>query len=242
MKIIVIAPKGKMGRLIVAQGLSHPEIEIVGGVGRPGSDYIGEDVGLCAGAGHEVGSKVVDHIAKIIEQADGIIDFSNPALSMEIMAAAVKHHKPLVCGTTGFSEEEKQRLYEGAKTIPLLYAANTSKAVRLMNKLLSIVAKELEGRAEIDIVEMHDAKKMDAPSGTAKEMGEAMAHALGKELEEMMVCGRSGKGIRPSNEITFHSIRSGDISSSHQVFYSQLEMVACLDFYGVSYEVVVYFY
>lgn len=220
-KILVVAPRGKMGKLII-KAAADQAIEVVGALGAKGRDYIGKDVGEVAQLGKSLGAAVVDDIEKIIDDCDVIIDFSTTELSMQVVDAAVKHHKALVCGTTGFSKEQVARIEQAAGEIPLLYAANTSKAVNLMNKILAMTAKVLGEESEIDIIEMHDHLKLDAPSGTAKEMGHTLAEAMGKNFDEIAVYGRAGKGVRKDGEITFHSIRSGDISSSHTVIFGMM--------------------
>ena len=97
---------------------------------------------------------------------------------MDVLSLAISHKKALVCGTTGFTEDEMQRFMDASKVIPMLYAANTSKLVNIMNKLLELVATTLKDEIDIEILEMHDQWKKDAPSGTSREMGEIMAHAL----------------------------------------------------------------
>ncbi len=217
-KIVVVAPRGKMGKLIIKSAVEK-KFPIAGALGRPGADYIGMDAGEAAQLGVRTGAIVSDSIEKIIDDCDVIIDFSTVELSMEVLDAAVKHNKALVCGTTGFSKEQVEKIHKAATKIPLLYAANTSKAVNLMNKILALVAKTLGEEAQIDIIEMHDKLKLDAPSGTSKEMAHHMAEAMGLDFDESAKYGRAGRGIRGENEITFHSIRSGDISSSHKVIF-----------------------
>ena len=138
---------------------------------------------------------------------------------MEVLDAAIAHKKALVCGTTGFSPEEMQRFRDAAKEIPMLYAANTSKLVNIMNKLLELVTKTAGNDLDIEILEMHDQWKKDAPSGTSKEIGETMAHALGKELSDIAVYGREGASPRVPGTIGYHSLRAGNIPSSHTVFF-----------------------
>lgn len=220
-RILVIAPRGKMGKLII-KAAADRGLPIAGAIGPRGRDYIGKDVGEVAQLGRMIGAPVVDEIEKLIDQCDVIIDFSMTELSMEVIEAAVRHNKPLVCGTTGFSKEQVDKIEEAARKIPLLYAANTSKAVNLMNKILAMTAKVLGEESQIDIIEMHDHLKLDAPSGTGKEMGHTIAESMGKDFEDIAVYGRSGKGVRKDGEITFHSIRSGDISSSHTVIFGMM--------------------
>lgn len=219
MRVIVIAPKGKMGRLITAVAASRNDMELTAGVAPSGRSYIGQDLGLVAMTGSELGVPVTDDLESVIDNCDVIIDFSTKETSMEVLTLAVSHKKALVCGTTGFSPEEMLRFQDAAKEIPMLYAANTSKLVNVMNKLLELTASTLGDEADIEILEMHDRWKKDAPSGTSKEMGEIMAHALGKELSDIAVYGREGSSPREPGTIGYHSLRAGNIPSSHTVFF-----------------------
>lgn len=219
MKVIVIGPRGKMGKLITQVAAAREDMELVAGVAPKGRDYVGTDLGVAALVGRELGVPVVDDLESVIDQCDVIIDFSTRENAMAVLDLAVKHKKGLVCGTTGFSPEEFARFKEAASEIPMLYAANTSKLVNVMNKLLEIVASTVGDEADIEILEMHDQWKKDAPSGTSKEMGEIMAHAMGKELDDIAVYGRKGECPREKGTIGYHSLRAGNIPSSHSVYF-----------------------
>ena len=219
MKIIVIGPRGKMGSLITQIAASRNDMELVAGIGPAGREYIGKDLGMVATVGRDLGVLVSDDLEAVIDSCDAIIDFSTREVSLEVLDAAVRHGKALVCGTTGFSQDEMLRFEEASKTIPVLYAANTSKLVNIMNKLLEITTRVLQDEADIEILEMHDQWKKDAPSGTSKEMGEIMAHALGKELSDVAVYGREGESPREKGTIGYHSLRAGNIPSSHTVYF-----------------------
>ncbi|MDD2494589.1 MAG: 4-hydroxy-tetrahydrodipicolinate reductase [Tissierellia bacterium] len=219
MKLIIIAPKGKMGRLITKVSSEINDFEIVAGVGHPGKEYIGQDIGMVAGLGRNIGASVVDNLEDVINECDVIIDFSNIELSMKVVDMAVKYKKSLVCGTTGFTDDNVKKIYEASQQIPLLFASNTSRVVNLMNTLLEITSKIIGNISDIEIIEMHDAFKKDAPSGTSKEMGEIIAHAMEKELKDIAVYGREGAGERKLGSIGYHSVRAGDISSSHTVMF-----------------------
>lgn len=218
MKLLIVGPKGKMGRLITKIAAEREDFEIVAGIGPKNRDYIGQDIGTVAAVGYEIGAPVTDDLESVIEQCDVIIDFSTKEMAKEVTALAVTHKKALVCGTTGFTEAEFQMFYRAAESIPMLYAANTSKLVNVMNKLLEIAVKAVGEEVDLEILEMHDQWKKDAPSGTSKEMGEIMAHALGKELKEIAVFGREGESARIPGTIGYHSLRAGNIPSSHTVF------------------------
>ena len=219
MKLIVVGPRGKMGRLITKIAAERDDMELVAGVGPKGRDYIGADLGTVVTVGYELGVPVVDDLESVIDLCDVIIDFSTKEMAMEVVEAAIAHKKALVCGTTGFTEEEFDFFRKASQTIPMLYAANTSKLVNVMNKLLELVTKTVGEELDIEILEMHDQWKKDAPSGTSKEMGEVMAHALGKELKDIAVHGREGVSPREPGTIGYHSLRAGNIPSSHTVYF-----------------------
>ncbi len=223
MKTIVIGPRGKMGKLITQAAAARKDLELVAGIGPKGRDYIGEDLGTVAMTGRLLGVPVTDDLERVIDTCDVIIDFSTREVSMDVLTAAIAHKKALVCGTTGFSAEETRRFQEAAREIPLLYAANTSKLVNVMNKLLELVAQTVGSDLDIEILEMHDQWKKDVPSGTSKEMGEIMANALGKELDDIAVYGREkGENPRKPGTIGYHSLRAGNIPSSHTVYFGGL--------------------
>lgn len=219
MKVIVVGPRGKMGKLITQIAASRDDMELVAGVAPKGRDYIGKDLGQAALVGYDLGVPVVDDLESVIDQCDVIIDFSTREMAMEVLKMAIAHKKALVCGTTGFSPEEFQKFRDAANEIPMLYAANTSKLVNIMNKLLEIVTKAVGDEADIEILEMHDQWKKDAPSGTSREMGEIMANAMGKELSDIAVYGREGECPRQKGTIGYHSLRAGNIPSSHSVYF-----------------------
>ena len=201
MKVIVTAPRGKMGKLITQVAASRDDMELVAGIGPKGRDYIGTDLGTVAMVGKELHVPVVDDLESVIDKCDVIIDFSTKEMAMEVLDLAIRHKKGLVCGSTGFSDEEMKRFEDAASSIPMLYAANTSKLVNVMNKVLEFITKTVGEELDIEILEMHDQWKKDAPSGTSKEMGETMAHALGKELSDIAVYGREGVSPREPGTI-----------------------------------------
>ena len=219
MKVIVIGPRGKMGKLITQTAAARDDMELAAGVAPKGRDYIGMDLGIAALTGRELGVPVVDDLESVIKQCDVIIDFSTRENAMSVLELAVKYKKGLVCGTTGFSPEEFKRFQDASAEIPMLYAANTSKLGNVMNKLLEIAVSVIGEEADIEILEMHDQWKKDAPSGTSKEMGEILAHALGRELSDIAVYGREGTAPREKGTIGYHSLRAGNIPSSHTVYF-----------------------
>lgn len=217
MKLVIIGPAGKMGRLIVQEALKRPELyTIIGAVGNPKRDYIGKDISIAANC-DLVGAPVYGRIQDIIAACDGVVDFSTVDTTMEVAAVCVQHQKPLLVGTTGFTPEQEALLSKAGEAIPISVAHNTSKVVNLMYTILRTITQAIGPEADIDILEMHDNQKLDAPSGTAKVIGQIIAEELGLSWEDAAQFGRAG--MRSEGEITYHSIRSGNIASSHTVIF-----------------------
>lgn len=203
-KIVVTAPRGSMDRLIVQEAFEGEGIQIVGGVGAPGRDYIGRDIGMVSGLGFEIGAPVYDDIEKIIDKCDVVVDFSAVEFSMEVLESCLAHGKALICGTTGFSDEQAARLTGAGSVIPVMKAANTSYVVNVMKKLLGEAAGKLGSKCSIEMVEMHSETKKDAPSGTAIELAEEMAECAPDKKYE---------------DIKIHSVRAGNTPSTHRVIF-----------------------
>lgn len=198
--IVVTAPKGAMDSLIIQEACKRKDIRLTGCVGRPGADYIGQDAGLLCGYGREIGVPVVDDIEKVIDDCDIVVDFSTVELSMNVLDACKAHGKGLICGTTGFSEEQTEKLIAAGEKIPMMKAANTSYLVNVMRKILGMAAEKLGDRCGIEIIDLHSSTKRDAPSGTALELGEEMSPYAGEE-------------------IVYHSVRAGNTPSEHRVIF-----------------------
>ncbi|HHW95350.1 MAG TPA: 4-hydroxy-tetrahydrodipicolinate reductase [Mogibacterium sp.] len=220
MKIIITAPKGKMASLIVADAAARDNVEILAGVGPKGRNYIGKDIGEVAMIGRSIGVPVVDNIESVIKDADVVCDFSTVELGMQVLKSCIQHKKPLVIGTTGFAPEQREALEKASEQIPVMIAANTDRMVNVMRKLLMEAAGELYDETDIEIIDIHDNKKLDAPSGTAKELIESMGEAIGKDLVGEAVYGRTqGRNPREKGKVAFHAVRGGDTPSSHTVYF-----------------------
>ena len=222
MRIAVTAPRGKMGSLIIQAIASRPQHTLASVIAPAGRDYLGQDAGLLCGVGRPLGVLITDDWDAALAHADVLIDFSTVETARIAVDHAIKNSVAVICGTTGFSEVDQYLFLKASKAIPVLRAANTSRVIFLMKQLLDQAARELKDKADIEIVEMHDRNKLDSPSGTSKELGHTLCEAAGLDFEKACVYGRSGHGQRSKGEIGFHSLRSGDISSSHTVLFGLL--------------------
>jgi len=161
-----------------------------------------------------------DDLASALSKCDVGIDFSNATVCEALCAAAREHRKPLVIGTTGHSEQQRQMIKETATDVAIVYASNFSVGVNVLFALTERAGELLGGEFDIEVIEAHHRMKKDAPSGTAKALLEILQ---GTRREARIVHGREGDvGSRPDNEIAVHSIRGGDIVGDHTIIFAGL--------------------
>ena len=154
-----------------------------------------------------------ESFADAVSDVDCIVDFSHHSCTKDLLEFAVFHNIPVVLATTGQTDEEKQMINDASGHIPLFFAANYSLGVALLIDLAKKAAAVMDD-AEIEIVEQHHNRKVDAPSGTAL----AIAHAIQEvRPESNIVTGRSGYGKREKNDIGIQSVRMGNIVGIHEV-------------------------
>lgn len=218
LRIAIAGCTGRMGRALLAAGRDYAGIEISAALARSGHGAMGQDIGSVAGL---TAQGVL--ISEQLDPAsfDALIDFTRPAVSLEYLSFCRQHGKALILGTTGFSAAEKALIAGAAQQIPMVFAANFSVGVTLSLKLLELTSQVLGEEADIEIIEAHHRHKVDAPSGTALAMGEAIATSLGRDLRTDAVYGRHGHtGVRERKTIGFATIRGGDIVGDHTALFA----------------------
>lgn len=216
---------GRMGRMLIREIDAAPGLELAAATDLPGGEAIGQDSGLLAGTG--TNNVVIAADPAALAAADVIIDFTSPAASVAHAAIAAGAGRALVVGTTGLTASDEAALAEAAKSIPLVYCANTSVGVTLLGKLVEQVAAQLVEGWDIEILESHHHHKVDAPSGTALALGEAAARGRGVALNDVADMVRKGQtGARREGDIGFAVLRGGDVTGEHSViFYGDSERV-----------------
>jgi 4-hydroxy-tetrahydrodipicolinate reductase len=220
MRLIVTGAAGRMGRMLVKAIEETPGVMLAGAIERGGSPALGEDAGLLAGVG-ATGVKISDDPLAALLGAEGVIDFSAPAASIEIAALAAQARIAHVVGTTGLSEDDLASLAAAARHAPIVRSGNMSLGVNLLAKLVREAARALGQEFDIEIVEMHHRMKVDAPSGTALLLGEAAAEGRGLALNEHSERGRDGfTGARHPGAIGFASLRGGTVIGDHSVLFA----------------------
>ena len=221
-KVIIIGACGRMGKLLVEGVAQEDDLELVGAVEAPGVPGVGKDAGEVAGAG-TLGVKIVDdsQLSEVMKNGDVAINFITPKEAvLNHLRVAVENEKPMVIGTTGFSDEEIEIIRELTSKIPCVMAPNMSVGINLMLKVVRDIASVLGDDYDVEVIETHHHFKKDAPSGTAARIAQVLADALGQDLKETGVYGREGiVGERPSKEIGIHAVRAGDIIGDHIVLF-----------------------
>lgn len=219
-KVAITGAAGRMGRSLIKACHDAEGVLVGAALERNGSQLIGVDAGELGGVG-KLDVHVTDSLSQVINDFDVLIDFTHPDAAMEHAKICCAAGRRLVIGTTGFSQEQRQRLSIIARETALVLAPNMSIGVNLCFKLLSMAAQVLGDEVDVEIIEAHHRHKVDAPSGTALRMGEVVAQALGRDLNETAVYARQGiTGERDRKTIGFSTIRAGDIVGEHTVMFA----------------------
>jgi 4-hydroxy-tetrahydrodipicolinate reductase len=211
---------GRMGRMLIEAVLKSDDGVLAAALEHAGSPFIGKDAGELVGAA--CGVKITADLAALAG-CDVLIDFTRPDGTLEHLQACQQHKVGIIIGTTGFDAAGKSAIEAAAKHIPIVFAPNMAVGVNAVFKLLDVAARILSEGYDIEVIEAHHRHKVDAPSGTALRMGEVVAKALGRTLEEDAIYGREGHtGERPATQIGFSTIRGGDIVGDHTVLFAGL--------------------
>ena len=217
-KVAIAGASGRMGRMLIEAALQTEGVTLAAALDQAGSAFIGRDAGELVGGA--CGVLIGSDVEAALQQADCLIDFTRPAGTLVHLQIARRLKRAVVIGTTGFSPEEKALIGEAAREIPVTFAPNMSVGVNAVFKLLDVAAKILSSGYDVEVFEAHHRFKVDAPSGTALRMGEVVAQALGRDLQETAVYGREGvTGERKPETIGFATVRGGDIVGDHTVMY-----------------------
>lgn len=218
-QIAIAGSSGRMGRMLIEAVANTDDCVLSGALDVPSSPAIGQDAS--AFLGRPSGVAITADLARGLAGARVLIDFTRPEGTLAHLAACREHGVAAVIGTTGFSDAQKAEIAEHARHIGIMMAPNMSVGVNVVMKLLDMAARALNQGYDIEIIEAHHRHKVDAPSGTALKMGEVVADALGRNLQECAVYGREGvTGERDPSTIGFATVRGGDIIGDHTVLFA----------------------
>ena len=220
MRLIVAGAGGRMGRTLIHAIAATDGATLAGAVDAPGSAVIGRDAGDLAGLGKN-GVEVRADVEPLLAQADGLLDFTAPAATVAFAELVARKGLVHVIGTTGLTGENDKLVAEAAKRAVIVKSGNMSMGVNLLAALVKRVAKTLDDDFDIEILEMHHNKKVDAPSGTALMFGQAAAEGRGVDLAQRSARGRDGHtGARCPGDIGFAALRGGSVVGDHVVIFA----------------------
>ena len=221
-KIAIFGANGRMGRVLIEAIDQSQNATLNAAFVRASSSMMGVDVGELAGIGQR-GLTVTDVNSADFSQIDIVIDFTLPEALEANLALCIQQKKPVVIGTTGLKQQQKDALQRASQHIPIVFAANYSIGVNLLLNLARQTARVMGDTADIEIIEGHHRFKKDAPSGTAVAIGEVIADELGRDLSTCAVYGREGDtGERDHKTIGFATIRAGDIVGEHTALFADI--------------------
>jgi len=219
LRIAIAGASGRMGRMLIETVLAADGCALAGALDVPGSPALGQDAG--AFAGKATGVTITSDLRSGLADAQVLIDFTRPEGTLAHLAVCRELGVKAVIGTTGFSDAQKAEIADHARHVAVVFAPNMSVGVNVVMRLLDQAARALSQGYDIEVIEAHHRHKVDAPSGTALQMGEVLAKALGRELKDCAVYAREGvTGERDPSSIGFATIRGGDIVGDHTVLFA----------------------
>ena len=218
MGLVVVGAAGRMGQTLIRAIHTIPGARVIGAVERADSPHLGKDAGELAGIGI-INVPISDDPLPVFAKADGVLDFTTPASSVEFAGYAAQARIVHVIGTTGCSADDNARIAAAARHATIVKSGNMSLGVNLLAVLVEQAARALDADDfDIEILEMHHKHKVDAPSGTALLLGEAAAAGRGIALAGNDVRSRDGHtGVRKTGSIGFATLRGGSVVGDHSV-------------------------
>lgn len=218
-KIIVSGVAGRMGKAIIGLIPLYKDIVLTGALEKKEHPLIGQDISSITSK--IKGVTILGDLRDAIGNADVIIEFSFPTATLKHLEIATSYsNKSFVIGTTGFTKQQEEKIKEYAKKIACLKAPNMSTGMNLLFNVVGRIAKVLGENYDTEIVEIHHKAKVDAPSGTAKKLGEAIAKAYCKSYDKIVNFGRERQGPRQKGEIGVHAVRAGSIVGEHRIIFA----------------------
>ena len=220
LRIGIVGCAGRMGRTLIGAVAGHEACALAGGSEAPDSPVLGQDLGTLAGLETQGQAVVADPI-EVFAASQAVIDFTTPAATVRHAELAAQGQVAYVVGTTGLTPEDRGALERAARHIPVVQAANMSLGVNVLLALVERAAAMLDADYDIEVLEMHHRWKVDAPSGTALDLGRAAAAGRGAALEDLAQRGRDGMtGPRKRGDIGFAALRGGDVTGDHTVVFA----------------------
>ena len=219
MKIGITGCGGRMGQMLIQEVVSNSYTFLSGGTEKSNSPFISEDLGELSGI-QKLNLYVGENPDNLFDCSDVVIDFTAPAASLIHLGLAVKYKTALILGTTGFNDAQINVIKESSKETVIVHASNFSVGVNLLLGLANQASSILDEEYDIEIFEMHHREKVDAPSGTALAIGEAVANGRNIDLTNNCTKARDGiTGRRTKGSIGFATLRGGAVVGEHNVLF-----------------------
>ncbi|WP_462157916.1 4-hydroxy-tetrahydrodipicolinate reductase [Pseudoalteromonas sp. GB56] len=217
----ILGANGRMGQALLEASSADKQAHLAGAFVRSQSPLLGLPVNTLVKGLSEDTQALAFTSLDAQSKVDVLIDFTLPEGMLAHLDVAVATKTPMVIGTTGLTESQMQRLHEAAKEIPIVFARNYSVGINLLLDLVQTAAAKLGDDADIEIFEGHHRHKIDAPSGTALAIGEAIAEAKGWDHDEVAVYDRSqSEQAKSQKEIGYSVLRGGDIVGEHTAYFA----------------------
>ena len=222
MKVIVCGCNGHMGRMVIETAKKFEDITVVGGVD------LSEN--------REYGFPIFDSAEKITIKPDAIVDFSNPRALSSLLAYSKKAGVPVVICTTGLSEAQVEQIKSCAKEVPVFFSGNMSLGINVLIELVKKATEILKNEFDVEIIEKHHNRKIDAPSGTAFMIAEEISKKMGGGAQ-YTYDRHSQRKPRDKHEIGMHSVRGGNIVGEHEVIFAGANEVITISHHAQSREI-----
>ncbi len=220
LKLAIAGAGGRMGRELARIVHTMPGCILAGGLEAKGSAYVGMDYGTLFGVAN-LGIKISDTPDQLVQAVDGIIDFTIPSATLELIRYTSTFGKIHIIGTTGIDAAGDIAIAQAGLTARIVKSGNFSFGVNLVAGLVRKMAATLGPEFDIEILEMHHRAKIDAPSGTALMLGQAAADGRKVALQEKAVRKRDGHtGARNYGDIGFAALRGGAVVGDHTVMFA----------------------
>jgi len=217
MRIAIAGASGRMGHTLIEAVIRADDMQLTVALSRPNAASLGQDAGAFLGV--DTGVSTTAELSTLT-QADCLIDFTRPEATLEHLDVCTRHGIKMVIGTTGFDDNGRAAIEVAAQKTAIVFAPNMSVGINVTLKLLDMASRLLNAGYDVEIFEAHHRNKVDAPSGTALQMGETVATAWGVALPDVATWTRHGNtGVRKAETIGFSVVRGGDIIGDHTVYF-----------------------
>ncbi|VFP81017.1 4-hydroxy-tetrahydrodipicolinate reductase [Buchnera aphidicola (Cinara kochiana kochiana)] len=222
-KVVISGALGRMGKILIKEIKKNKYIKLIYGLiqKKQMKNYLNDDQKSSTNKKNFFTTLNALRKNKNTLSFDTLIDFSTPYTTIKMVEYCIKYKKKMIIGTTGFNPAQMNTIKQASKIIPILYSPNFSIGINVMHKIIQYMSHILGNSADIEIIEAHHRHKIDAPSGTALQLGKIISKSMNWNFSKSAVFSRYGNiGIRKKHTIGFSTIREGNTIGEHTVLFS----------------------